>query len=167
MSIDFFLERCEQLWPGKALTLDQRAFYGAKLMPFEGRDLARIFDYLSENSKFFPKIADVFDAARHCSMLDRVSPNMPHAWQPNGCMLCGGSGQLAVFYELLFDRAASTRELHFRRAMQYESSSPTSRTHPEWTMFYFRCSCPRGEVNTLNKGLPQWSERQPGRRGGE
>jgi hypothetical protein len=161
MNIEFFLERCEMLWPSaKPLTVDQRAFYAAKLMNFEGRDLAKIFDYLSETGKFFPKIADVFDAARHCSMLDRVQPTAPHEWTPTGCRSCGGSGQLAVFFEETADPTNGHRQRSLRRVMQYEASNAVLQVN-DWTRFYFRCHCPAGDVPTLHKGLPRWQEYLP------
>lgn len=160
MNIDFFLERCEELWPGKPLTLSQRSIYGAKLLQFEGRDLAKMYDYLSEHSKFFPKVADVFDAARQCAVMDRIAPSKPHEWTANDCMFCGGSGQLAVFYEQLIDPNTGDREKRLKRVMQYESSQGTMRQN-DWIRYYFRCSCPRGDVSTLNKGLPVWSNEKP------
>ncbi len=157
MNIDFFLERCDELWPGKALTLLQRSHYGGKLMQFEGQDLGKIFDYLTEHSKFFPKIADVFDAARQCGLLDRVKAHKPHEWHPTECRNCGGSGMLAVFFEWLFDSQKGEWIKQFRRVMQYQASNPTERTN-DWTRYVFRCGCPAGEASTIEKGIPRWAE---------
>lgn len=160
MTIDDFFMRCEELWPGKGLTLNQRALYGGKLLRFDERQIGRIFDWLSENSKFFPKVADIYDAARHCSILDKPGDHRPHEWNPTDCRLCGGSGQLAVFYEQEFDPKDQSRTLMLKRVMQYESSQTTSRT-TEWTRYLFRCSCPQGDASTLQKGIPRWNPDKP------
>jgi hypothetical protein len=161
MTIYTFLKECAELWPQKSLSLKQEEFYGAKLSQFSADEVAKLFNYLSENCKFFPKVADIFEAARKCGFTDKVKPYKPHVWEPTDCRLCGGSGQLAVFIEELINPAEGYRELHLRRVMQYQSSEPTTRTQPDWSRKYFRCLCPAGDVDTLEKGLPRWNAEKP------
>ncbi len=162
MTIYTFLSQCSELWPGKELTIKQQEFYGVKLSQFSDIEVGKIFNWLTENSKFFPKIANIFESARHCGFMDRVKPYEPHEWTPNECRMCGGSGQLAVFFEQLFDPKNGKRELNLKRVMQYQASEPTLRTN-DWTRYFFRCACPRGDVKTLDKGWPRWDDRKPAR----
>lgn len=156
MTIDMFLEQCAEIWPSKELNQRQIALYQVKLSRFSDRQLSKIFEYLTENVKFFPRLPDIFEAANVC-LAKKISEHKPHTWTPTECRLCGGSGQLAVFYEQLFDPENGKRELRLQRIMQYEASEPTTRTHDEWTRYYFRCSCDAGNGSTLEKGLPRWS----------
>ncbi len=160
MTIYTFIRECLDLWPGKELSTKQQEFYGIKMSKFTAPQVSQIFDWLTENSKYFPRIADIFEAARHCGFTDVVKPYKPHEWEPNDCRMCGGSGMLAVFYEQLFDPKNGYRQLELRRVMQYQSSEPTMRTQP-WTRYYYRCCCPLGEVSTLDRGIPQWSGERP------
>ncbi len=162
MTIYGFLKECSELWVGKELTPKQEEFYGLKLSRFSDKEIGKIFEWLTENCKFFPKIADIFEAARHCGFMDRVKEYKPHTWTPTDCRLCGGSGQLSAFYEQLFDPINAKRYLELRKVMQFESSVPTARDH-EWTHYYFRCSCPAGEAPTLESGLPRWDTSKPER----
>ncbi len=159
MKIEDFMTEISEVWPGKGLSIKQDALYRAKLYRFSDSDISKIFEWLTENAKFFPKIPDIFEAARHCAIMDKPKDYQPHEWTPNECRLCGGSGQLAVFYEQLFDPANGKRDLRLQRIMQYQSSEATARTK-DWTRYYYRCSCPRGDVPTLDKGLPRWSGEQ-------
>ncbi len=159
MNSEQFLDRCSMMWPAKPLNADQKVLYLDKLRRFDSQILDRVYEHLAENSKYFPKVADVFESARHCGLLEKPQEHRPHRWQPTECRLCGGSGQLAVFYEQLFDPSHEKRELRLQRIMQYESSPATARQH-DWTRYYFRCSCPAGDVPTLPKGIPRWSTEQ-------
>lgn len=163
MTIYTFLAQCSELWPGKELTAKQQVFYGEKLSQFTDIEVGKIFNWLTENSKFFPKIADIFEAARHCGFSDRPQEYHPHVWEPNDCSMCGGSGQLAVFFEQLFDLENGRRELSLKRVMQYQASEKTVTQHLDWTRYFFRCVCPRGDVKTLDKGWPKWNPMKPSR----
>ncbi len=159
MTIDEFLAEAKEIWPAKELNSKQIALYRAKMYRFSGNEIAKLFDYLTENSKFFPKIPDLFEAARFCQIMNKPRDYKPHSWTETSCLLCGGSGQLAVFFEQMFDPANGSRELRLQRIMQYEASEPT--THQkDWTRYYYRCSCPAGGVSTLPTGTPRWSQEQ-------
>lgn len=160
MTIFQFLQECQDLWPGKELSNKQREFYEIKLSQFEAKEIAEIFKWLTENSKYFPKMADLFEAARHCGFMDRVKPYAPHEWVESDCRLCGGSGQLAVFYEQSFDPANGNRTLTLKRVMQYQASQGVLKT-TEWTRYYYRCQCAQGEATTLEKGPPRWDSQKP------
>ncbi len=161
MTIYSFMQECKGLWTGKELTEKQLTYYDQKLQEFEPHERENIFKRLMEFSKFFPKIADIVEAAKHCGFTDKVKLYKPHVWEPTDCRLCGGSGQLAVFIDELINPAEGYRELHLRRVMQYEASEPTTRAQPDWSRKYFRCLCPAGDVDTLEKGLPRWSADKP------
>lgn len=163
MTIDGFFERCEQLWPGKSLTPDQRSLYGAKMLRFTDFEISKVFDWLSENSKFFPKVADIYESARHCGYLDRVKPYKPHTWVPNDCEMCIGSGMIAAFFEELYDPADGKRELQLRLVMQYQQSNLAPAN--DWVRYLFRCSCPRGDAATIEKGFPRWDPNRWSTRG--
>ena len=160
MIFENFVDRCNELWPGKELTREQITIYREKMTHFSDREIDKIYEWLRDNSKFFPKIADIVEAARHCGFQDRIKAYAPHEWEASECRLCGGSGQVAVFYEQTFDQEAGNRILTLKRVMQYQASGALVRT-TDWTRYYFRCSCPSGEAPTLEKGLPQWSDKKP------
>jgi len=160
MIFEHFIERCQDLWPGKDLSAAQWAIYRERMGQYSDREADKIYEWLRDNSKFFPKIADIVDAARECGFADRVAVYAPHQWEPSECRLCGGSGQLAVFYEQTYDPKNGIRILALKRVMQFQASQGVSRT-TEWTRYYFRCSCEAGGAPTLEKGLPRWSSDNP------
>lgn len=160
MIFENFIQCCNDLWPGKELTAPQWSIYRDKMGEFSDREADKIYEWLRDNSKFFPKIADIVEAARHCGFMDRVKAYAPHEWEASECRLCGGSGQLAVFYEQTFDPANGVRILTLKRVMQYQSSGGVLKT-TDWTRYYYRCQCEQGEASTLEKGLPRWSPEKP------
>jgi len=160
MIFENFIQRCNDLWPGKDLTAAQWAIYRDKMDTYSDREADKIYDWLRDNSKFFPKIADIVEAAKHCGFADRVQAYAPHEWEASECRLCGGSGQLAVFYEQTFDPENANRILTLRRVMQYQSSQGVLKT-TDWTRYYYRCQCEAGDAPTLEKGLPRWSSDNP------
>jgi hypothetical protein len=160
MTIYSFLEECKGLWPQSELTNKQREFYEIKLSQFSDKEVSSLFAWLTDHCKYFPKIADIYEAARHCGFTDRVKPYAPHKWEAAECRLCGGSGQLAVFYEQSFDPENGFRLLTLKRVMQFQASQGVIKT-TDWTRYYFRCQCELGDASTLEKGLPRWDSQKP------
>src|SRR6266704_6421918 len=98
MNTPDFLKKCAQAFPGKELTEDQVAIYTEKLARFDERQLNRIHAEIIETCKYFPKIADIYDAARSMGML--TVPEQPiHHWQPTACGLCHGEGRLLIVWQ--------------------------------------------------------------------
>ncbi len=156
MNFESFVDRCNELWPGKELSREQLVIYREKLSQYEFREVGKIYEWLRDNAKFFPKIADIVEAAKHCGFSDRVQAYEPHRWHATECRLCGGSGKLGVFFEILTNRETGGILRNLKRVMQYEASEPTNRLNQDWTRFVFRCDCPAGDAKTLEMGIPKW-----------
>lgn len=71
------------------------------------------------------------------------------------CDMCGGNGQLAVFFEETMKDQQFKRE--FRKVMPYSESQGFTGIPPKWIRFYFRCTCAAGDRRPI--GLPRWTEK--------
>ena len=155
-----FLLRCEDLFPGKALTDAQAKVYHEKLSRFDSRQLAKILAGCLENCKFFPKIADIYEQAGEFGFLDVREEYKPHVWTATDCSKCGGSGLLAAGYTQEFERtdAGAVQVLTLVHVGPYHRSADWYRENPDGIRQCFRCRCTAGDAVTVQKGLPRWPD---------
>ena len=152
-----FLLRCEDLFPGKALTDAQAKVYHEKLSRFDSRQLAKILAGCLENCKFFPKIADIYESARSMGLLQAPSERQ-HRWTPTDCPLCDGEGRLGVFWEFYREvRGEDSVEVNrLVKILPYTKSFEYSRQSDQFRSIW-RCRCSAGDVPTIPKAWPKWS----------
>jgi hypothetical protein len=144
---------------GKGLSPDQLSAYRAKLQRFSDAERRGIYDWLLENCKFFPKIADIYEAARAAGYLDKVTEYRPHQWTPTDCRLCGGSGLMAAFWiqEFTVGEHGKKQILRLNEIMPYHQSTATLNANPDNVRTVYRCRCDGGNAPALGKGIPKWS----------
>lgn len=165
MNSTFFLDKCREILPpGKDLTASQWTAYREKLSPFTEEQLQKLFDAILENCKFFPKIADIYEQARHLGFAERKQEYRPHVWTPTDCQLCAGSGLVAAFWSQEFEITGENKNqiLRLHYLFPYHQSGAYARQsdHDDVRSVY-RCLCSAGSVNTLSKGIPRWTDSMP------
>jgi hypothetical protein len=168
MIIDEFIRLCERTFGGGKIALmpDQRAAYFQKLERFNSEQLDEIYSKVLELTAHFPKIKDIYDAARELGFLSDAldaSRNKPHVWQETECRFCAGSGLMAAMYEQEFEHGDSgaVQVLKLVHVGPYHRSSDRRRAQPFEVLAVFRCKCSAGDVDTIQRGLPRWSDAQP------
>jgi hypothetical protein len=165
MNFDMFMDRMlGVLPPGKELATTQWAAYRSKCEQFDESQMARLYDAILENCKFFPKIADIYEQARNLGFMERHIEYRPHVWTPTDCQLCGGSGLVAAFwsqeFEICADEKRQILRLHYLYPYHQSGAYQRERTHDDVRTVY-RCFCPSGCVDTLDNGIPRWKENMP------
>lgn len=164
MTLNMFLTQCEEAFGGKTYTLGQKAAFTEKCSRFTERELNRIYSDLLETSKYLPKIADVYDAARSMGMLD-TEERPVHRWDATDCGLCRGEGRLMIvwhcFRELQGDRLKEIEEL--TQLMPYSQGLDYKQKPNEYRSI-FRCRCLAGDALTIPKSFPKWSKSSETRR---
>ena len=79
----------ERHW-GKKLEAEQRAKYLSRLARFTPDQLDAIFDLVLEQSRYFPKIADLYDVAKDAGFLNQSREQKTLG--KRGCPTCEGTG---------------------------------------------------------------------------
>ena len=79
----------ERHW-GKKLEAEQRAKYFSKLGRFTPDQLDAIFDLVLEQSRYFPKIADLYEVAKDAGFLNQSREQKTLG--KRGCPTCEGTG---------------------------------------------------------------------------
>lgn len=152
MTIDEFLNECQEAFGGKEYTEGQRAAFHQKLQRFAERDLNRIYSDLLETTKYLPKIADVYESAQSLGLLESKE-RPPHTWKPADCSLCRGEGRLAIIWDLREMNNASvevvTQILQYSKSFDYAMQSHEFRS-------LFRCRCLAGDVESLPVSWPKF-----------
>lgn len=161
MTTDAFIDICEKSFSEARLRLGpmQREIYNEKLKRFDVMQLDKIFEKVLETVKRFPKIAEIYDAARDCGYLQTESDKFkPHRWQSTTCGKCRGEGRIAIiwhcFREVQGDRLKEIEEL--TQVFPY-SESFTYRFKPNEYRSIFRCQCAAGDAPTLARAWPKWT----------
>ena len=152
-TVSEFLAKCELVFPGKTLTVDQSSIYRQKLSHFSPDQLGHIYEEIIETQKYFPKIADVFDAARTLGYMH--PPERPvHTWDKTSCALCHGEGRIAVIWDVQPVGERIIETLH--KIWPYsESGSADIPTHGFRTLS--RCKCLAGGAPTIPKSWQKWT----------
>lgn len=167
MTINEFLNKCEESFPGKPYTTGQRAAFVQKLSRFSDDEVLRIYDQILTECKYPPKISDVYDAARILGMLAIDTTRTPHHhWTDSGtCGLCRGEGRLGMFWKFHYeDRNNGRVEIQdLSQVMQYSKSFDYQPKANEFRAV-FRCQCFAGDAETLPKAWPKWTASSPTRR---
>lgn len=136
----------------------QELIYESKLNKYDDRQRRQIHNWLLENCKYYPKIADVIEAAKELGFEVGQREYRPHVWQPTGCARCGGSGLVAAFYEQDFKLGEAATQLNLRlvAVMPYHESGDRWRQMQEEHRSVYRCDCVGGSAHGLDKGIRQW-----------
>ena len=79
----------ERHW-GKTLDAEQRAKYLSKMARFAPDQLDAIFDLVLEQSRYFPKIAELYDVAKDAGFLNHSREQKTVG--KRGCPTCKGTG---------------------------------------------------------------------------
>jgi hypothetical protein len=163
MNTAFFIDELTQVFPGKDLTAAQHVAYREKLGRFDDQQRQSIYDWILEHCKFFPKIADVYEAATMLGFLVERDEFKPHVWTPTDCRFCGGSGLMAAMYEQEYERsdAGATQILKLVHVGPYHLSAERYSQQVNEIRSAFRCACPAGDAETLQKGIQRWSDQRP------
>lgn len=161
MTIEQFIHKCEtEMGSGKVrLTNEAKATYYQKLGRFTDEQLSSIYDKVLELTEHFPKVKNVYDAARECGFLDDVQERQykPHVWERTDCRLCFGEGLLCVQWEREVEKTGSGMFEVFKLLhIQPYSEMPRR----GGVAVVFRCKCLAGEAEGVPKGIPRWSSDQ-------
>lgn len=165
MNSEMFLDMCKQAFGGKVdLMPAQHSVYSEKLRRFTNDERRRIYDWIVENCKFFPKVADIWEGARSLGFLtQQESGSVIHKWKPTDCRPCAGSGMVAAWYGSSV-LAQDGKHMHQLRLIALEpyakSLSSESRVNHD-VRYFFRCQCEAGAKPAGMTGLPRWSIDRP------
>lgn len=165
MTTHEFISNCEEAWGGKVrLVPAQKAIFIEKLRRFSGDQIQGIFTHLLEETRFFPKVADAFKAAKELGYLGdnaAVQQQKAHAWEPSDCRLCAGSGMVAAFWTQEWEQRESgaVQVMNFSRIVPYQASAKEARNRPDDVRAIYRCDCDAGGMKTLG-AWPRWSKTQ-------
>ena len=167
MTVEEFIDTAEKtMSTGKVrLMPEQRAVYHQKLNRFTEEQISAIYDKVLEITAHFPKVKDCYDAARDLGYFaDDTAPRAkPHTWEPTECRFCAGSGLIAALYEQEFEftESGACQTLKLNHIGPYHKSADRYAAHPNDVRAVYRCQCPAGEVETIQHGLPRWSDERP------
>lgn len=165
MTVTDFLKQCEQQWGGGKIKLmpAQEAAYRQKLSMFSEEQLSAIYDKVLELAEHFPKIKNVYDAARMLGFLETHMDNFePHHWQDAPCGLCHGEGRLAIIWAFKYeDRQSGRVEIQtVADVVQYSQTLSTPVPDKQFRTI-FRCQCSAGDASTLPKAWPKFTKHTP------
>lgn len=168
MTASEFLKQCEAtLGSGKVKLLPaQESIYFEKLRRFTSDQLLAIYDKVLETTGYFPKIKDIYEAARDLGYLQTESEHFkPHRWQETECQLCKGEGRLCITWIVTSEIIREERrEVHaLSRIRPYAESCNSDNFVLESGEFrsIFRCSCLAGDAAGIPKMWPKWSKSMP------
>lgn len=168
MNSDAFIDICEKSFSESKVRLGpmQKTIYVEKLRRFSEHELDKIFEHVIEGTKYFPKIADIYAAARECGFLQTESDKFrPHHWRETDCGLCRGEGRVAIIWHCFYE-ARDTGMLEIQeltQALPYAASFDY-RFKPNEYRSIFRCRCRAGEAATLPQAWPKFSNTTETRR---
>ena len=96
MEINEFIRNVGIHW--KPVRRDAEPIYSSKLNRYDNQERGLIFDYLIENQRFFPKVADIIRASKELGLVKmEVKSDRPFdTWEESDCQLCGGRGVVSV-----------------------------------------------------------------------
>jgi hypothetical protein len=168
MNGEAFIDICEKSFSEAKVRLGpmQREIYLEKLKRFSNPQLEKVFEKVLETSKRFPKIAEIYEAARECGYLQTESDIFkPHRWQPADCGLCRGEGRLAIIWHCFYEpKPTGLLEIQeLVQAFPYTRSFDYTLKPNEYRSI-FRCRCVAGDVATLSKAWPKWTKDSETRR---
>ena len=157
MTLTTFMERLESAYGAKGYTEGQKSAIAEKCLRFNERELNRIYSDLLENCRYLPKIADIYESARSMGLLQAPSERQ-HRWTPTDCPLCDGEGRLGVFWEFYREvRGEDSVEVNrLVKILPYTKSFEYSRQSDQFRSIW-RCRCSAGDVPTIPKAWPKWS----------
>lgn len=164
MTSEFLLDQAGKVFPaGKELQPAQLAAYHEKLWRFSDHQRQGIYDWVLENCKFFPKIADIYAGAMQLGYLAERHDYKPHLWEETDCGRCIGSGLMAAFWSQDFGKGEETKgqTLTLKQIMPYHRSATFLNQNGGMVRSVFRCSCAAGLVTTLDKGIPRFNGDRP------
>lgn len=164
MTIREFLTQCETSFAGRVRLMPaQEAVYVEKLSTFSPDQLSAIYNKVLEITEHFPKIKNIYDAARDLGYLQTESDvYKPHQWKTTDCHLCRGEGRLCVTWILTSEirNNERIRVEALNRITPYSEScdSRTFQMQDGEFRSLFRCACFAGDVPGLPKTWPKWSK---------
>src|SRR6266478_3795757 len=98
MRIELFMDELGKIFD-KAPKPEQLAVYREKLRRFSPEQLLEILNRILEECRTFPKVSDVFKAAKDLGYLSIDLTRTPvHRWTPSDCPTCNGEGRIAIFW---------------------------------------------------------------------
>jgi hypothetical protein len=157
MTTEAFIDICERSFSEQKVRLgpNQREIYAEKLRRFTNDELNAIFDKVLETTRNFPKIRDIYDAARDCGFLQTEMPQFrSHDWKESACNLCHGEGRLLVIWQLAYEENG-WEEHRLKVIRPYSAPEIETGAHDFRTLF--RCQCSAGDASTIPAGWPKWS----------
>jgi hypothetical protein len=143
-----------------------------KLGHFKPAQLGALYERTIEDCKYLfargaNPVAQIFDVARDLGFFS-VKPHQSagfHNWTPTKCRLCGGQGLIVVFFDVTHDgegQVCKTVTRIFRASC--EEVLDWKYEHRDQYDSIARCSCERGDVPTLERGIPKWGGQERGQR---
>lgn len=161
MTFQSFVDLCEKSFSDGKVRLGEKQseIYAEKLRRFSGDQLDKIFESVLESCRNFPKISDIYNAAKELGFVTPVTDSFkPHHWEHGDCKLCRGEGRLSVTWELSFTE--DRREQHSLKQIHPYSDQAT--VPPDCFTSIYRCSCAAGDRPSIPKAWPLWSkDREP------
>jgi hypothetical protein len=159
-----FLTALEE-YHGKTLADTQRLAYVRRLGRLPAERLRDIHAKVVDDCRYFPKIAEIVEAARELGCLaERPRESGRYGeFDATSCKLCGGEGAIVAFFRTLYEFDATGRRSWRRleRVLAYSQSGEFNAAQPrDISGWLYRCSCDAGERDGLPRGWPRW-------RGGE
>lgn len=168
MTPSAFIDICEKSFSEGKVKLgpSQHAIYEEKLTTFTAEQLDKIFEKVLEICKRFPKIAEIYDAARELNYLQTEFDKFrPHHWKPSDCPLCRGEGRLAiVWYVTIEQRDTGRLEVSELKEILPYSNAGLYKFKPKEYIAIHRCKCPAGDSETIPKIWPKWTQMSEPRR---
>lgn len=168
MTVTEFIRQCEATTGNGKIRLmpAQEAVYVEKLRMFSGEQLSAIYDKVLELTEHFPKIKNIWDAARDLGYLQTESDIFrPHRWEESECRLCKGEGRICVIWLSTFEIRHETRveAEALSQILPYAEScdSVKYKLKPDEFRTIFRCACIAGDRDTIPKGWPKWNKNIP------
>jgi hypothetical protein len=162
MNANAFIDICERSFSEAKVKLgpSQRSIYEEKLKAFTEQDLDRIFEKVLEITRSFPKIKDIYDAARELGLLNVEHYNtVKHQWQESECGFCRGEGRICIIWGCrMEERKTGICEVRELTQVFPYSKSFSYHLKPNEYRSIFRCQCAAGDVDTLPKSWPKWTK---------
>ena len=100
MEINEFISNVGIHW--KPVRREAEPIYSSKLNRYNNQERGLIFDYLIENQRVFPKVADIIRASKELGLekMEVKSDRPFDTWEDSGCQLCRGRGVVSVLQVL-------------------------------------------------------------------
>ncbi len=144
----------------------QRRAYEDRLSRFDTASLDQLAIAVIDNSKWFPKIAEILSIAQANSIWPKraAARATTHDWEKTDCPLCEGEGRLVVvmrhYYTPTLNALGETKGFHEQRdvANIYPYCTPRgSIPHAAGDYTYiFRCFCDAALAATVPQWIPRW-----------